>query len=126
MKQAEWEKILDKVNFLKTIVGMTEKEAKKIVSDKISELPEGVRDYVKGFKPIEGSFVKVKQDSCRKLILSQIAYLRAKDGFSPSLMRWKNLRFNGLLLSQVDFSLLSDVELLSAYNAILLQYHKQM
>ena len=65
--------------------------------------------------------------STRILILDRIEVLREyEQGFDPRTMKWDDVFVDGVHLSEVDFTKLTDNQLLSMFEIILRQHHKMM
>lgn len=65
--------------------------------------------------------------STRELILQRLAEIEEHvQGFNPQVMRWQNVRLRGILLQDIEFTLLPDDELVEVFEIILRQYFKQM
>jgi hypothetical protein len=62
----------------------------------------------------------------REIILQRIEEMKEHErDFAPSSMRWQMTLINGVHISVCDFSKLTDVELVTAFERICQRYYRQ-
>ncbi len=65
--------------------------------------------------------------STRILILDRIAEIKEyEQGFDPRTMKWTNTRIGPIPIQEIEFSSLSDEELVEVFEIILRRHYKQM
>jgi hypothetical protein len=63
--------------------------------------------------------------SIREMLIESVDNIKSVDGFSCSMMRWRTLMFKGYHIRDVDYSTLSDSDLVDFYTLVTVQVHKQ-
>lgn len=62
----------------------------------------------------------------RGLVIKRMLQFKSVDGFSKHLMRWAECYINKVHVSEVDFTLLSDDNLVNTFEMIIKKYYRQM
>ena len=64
----------------------------------------------------------------RELILQRLDEIEKQQvkGFNRHVMRWQRVYLRGILLQDIEFTLLPDDELVEVFEIVLRQYYKQM